>query len=196
MVIKIAGAMQANCPEFNGNRANLEKHILISLAEEENFDNYWQYLHYTKSFFSSYIENHIKKYCSDKGGKNIKTFLKISLSDIKNAILSAIHESTIVAKDKGSTASGWLDLFCDHLGSNLVFPRRDLVSIEHQKIKDTDFLKEAMSAALDPAMRKVEENCSSKAIDEMVPDIEKILSEHLCGFLLVYFDFCGFGFFS
>ncbi|XP_051005113.1 interferon-induced very large GTPase 1-like [Acomys russatus] len=181
MVIKIAGAMRASCPEFNGNRANLEKHILISLAEEENFDNYWQYLHHTKSFFSSYIENHIKQYCSCEGSKNIKTFLKMSLGDIKNAILTAIHESTAVAKDKGSTASGWLDLFCDHLGSNLIFPRRDLISIEHQEIKDTEFLKEAMSAALDPAMRKVEEDCSSKPIDEMVPDIEKILSEHLCG---------------
>ncbi|XP_031240779.1 interferon-induced very large GTPase 1-like [Mastomys coucha] len=181
MVIKIAGDMRSSCPEFNGNRANLEKHILISLAEEENFDNYWQYLHYTKSFFSSYIENYIKRYCSDEGSKKIKTFLKISLGDIKNAILSAIHESTAIAKDKGSTASGWLDLFCDHLGSNLIFPRRDLVSIEHQEITDTEFLKEAMSTALDPAMRKVEEDCSSKPMDEMIPDIEKILSEHLCG---------------
>ncbi|XP_052569901.1 interferon-induced very large GTPase 1-like [Peromyscus californicus insignis] len=181
MVIKIAGAMRANCPAFNGNRANLEKHVLISLAEEENFDKYWEYLHYTKSFFSSYIESHIKQYCSDVGSEKIKTFLKISLGDIKNAILSAIHESTAVAKDKGSTASAWLDLFCDHLGSNLIFPRRDLISIEHQEIKDMEFLKEAMSAALDPAMKKVEEDCSSKPIDEMVPDIEKILSEHLCG---------------
>ncbi|XP_028631424.1 interferon-induced very large GTPase 1-like [Grammomys surdaster] len=181
MVIKIAGDMRSSCPEFNGNRANLEKHILISLAEEENFDNYWRYLHHTKSFFSNYIENHIKRYCSDEGSKKIKTFLKISLGDIKNAILSAIHESTAVAKDKGSTASGWLDLFCDHLGSNLIFPRRDLVSIEHQEITDTEFLKEAMSTALGPAMRKVEEDCSSKPMDEIVPDIEKILSEHLCG---------------
>lgn len=181
MVIKIAGDMRSSCPKFNGNRANLEKHILISLAEEENFDNYWQYLHYTKSFFSSYIENHIKQYCSDEGSKKIKTFLKISLGDIKNAILSAIHESTAVAKDKGSTASGWLDLFCDHLGSNLIFPRKDLVSIEHQEITDTEFLKEAMSTALDLAMRKVEEDYSRNPMDEMVPNIEKILSEHLCG---------------
>ncbi|XP_073940944.1 interferon-induced very large GTPase 1-like [Castor canadensis] len=181
MVIKIAGDMRATCPAFNGNRANLEKHILISLAEEENFDNYWQYLHYTKSFFSSYIENHIKKYCSNEGGEKVKTFLKISLDDIRNAILSAIRESTAVAKDKSSTASGWLDLFCDHLGSNLIFPRRGLISIEHQEINDIEFLKEAMSAALDPAMKKVEENCSSMPTDEMVPEIEKILSEHLCG---------------
>ncbi|XP_021045219.1 interferon-induced very large GTPase 1 [Mus pahari] len=181
MVQRIAGDMRATCPEFNGNRANLEKHILYSLAEEENFDKYWQYLHHPESFFRDYIRNHIKKYCSDKESEKIKTFLNISLGDIKNAILSAIHESTAVAKAKGSTASGWLDLFCDHLGSNLIFPRRDLVSIEHQEITDTEFLKEAMSRALDPAMRKVEEDCSSKPMDEIVPDIEKILSEHLCG---------------
>ncbi|XP_021045263.1 interferon-induced very large GTPase 1-like [Mus pahari] len=181
MVQRIAGDMRATCPEFNGNRANLEKHMLYSLAEEENFDKYWQYIHHPESFFRDYIRDHIKKYCSDKESEKIKTFLNISLGDIKNTILSAIHMSTKVAKAKGSTASGWLDLFCDHLGSNLIFPRRDLVSIEHQEITDTEFLKEAMSRALDPAMRKVEEDCSSKPMDEIVPDTEKILSEHLCG---------------
>ncbi|XP_034365431.1 interferon-induced very large GTPase 1-like [Arvicanthis niloticus] len=178
---KVAGDMRATCPEFNGNRANLEKHILYSLAEEENFDKYWQYLHHPESFFRDYIRDHITRYCSEKESKKIKNFLKISLGDIKNAILSAIHESTAVAKDKGSTASGWLDLFCDHLGSSLIFPRKDLVSIEHQEIKDTEFLKEVMSTALDSAMRKVEEDCSRKPMNEIVPDIEKILSEHLCG---------------
>ncbi|KAL1774129.1 Interferon-induced very large GTPase 1 [Sigmodon hispidus] len=181
MAPRIAGEMRATCPAFSGNRANLEKHILISLAEEENFDKYWQYLHHPKSFFSGYIRDHIINYCSEKEGEKVKTFLKISLGDIKNAILSAIHKTTEVANDNSSTASGWLDLFCDLLGSNLIFPRKDLKSIEHQEIKDTEFLKEAMSAALDPALRKVEEDCSSKPIDELVPDIEKILSEHLCG---------------
>ncbi|XP_012372566.1 interferon-induced very large GTPase 1 [Octodon degus] len=180
MIIQIAGDMQATCPEFNGNRANLEKYILIILAEEENFDNYWQYLHHTKSFFGNFIKNHIRRYCTEKCEK-IKTFLKLSLDDIKNAILSALRESTAVAKDKSSTASGWLDFFCDYLGNNLIFPRRDLISIEHQEIKDIEFLKEAMSAALDPAIKKVEQNCSSMPTDEMVSEIEKILSEHLCG---------------
>ncbi|XP_008053852.1 interferon-induced very large GTPase 1-like [Carlito syrichta] len=179
MTIKIAGDMRATCPAFNGNRANLEKHILISLAEEENFDNYWEYLHNPKSFFRSYIEIHIKRYFSDEGGDKMKTFLKISLEDIKNAILSAIHEST--SKAKSNTASGWLDLFCDHLGSNMIFPRKDLISIEHQDIKDIEFVKEAMCAALDPAMKRVEQNYSSMPLEEMVPKIEKIISQHLCG---------------
>lgn len=158
MAPQIAGDIRSTCPAFNGNRANLEKHILISLAEEENFDNYWCYLHNSESFFRNYIRKHIETYCSDQGSKKIRTFLKISLDDIKNAILSAIHESTVMAKDRSSTVSEWLDLFCDQLGSNLIFPRKDLISIEHQEIKDIEFLKEAMSKALDPTMKDVEKS--------------------------------------
>ncbi|XP_043337807.1 interferon-induced very large GTPase 1-like [Cervus canadensis] len=180
MALKIAGDIRTTCRAFNENRANLEKHILISLAEEENFDNYWQYLHHPESFFKDYIENHVKRYFSDTGSKKIKTFLQISLDDIKNAILSAIKASTEIAKDKSSTVSGWLDLFCDHLGSNLILPRKDLISIEHQEIKDIEFIKEAMSNALDPEMKKVEQNCLSRFV-EMIPEIQKMLSEHLCG---------------
>ncbi|XP_012509897.1 PREDICTED: interferon-induced very large GTPase 1-like [Propithecus coquereli] len=181
MTIKIAEDMQATCPAVNGDRANLEKHILISLAEEENFDNYWQYLHNPKSFFRSYIENCINRYCSDKGSEKIKTLLKISLDGIKSIILSSIHESIAIAKDKSSTASEWLDLFCDCLGSNLIFPRKDLKNIEHQEIKDIEFLKEAMSTALDPAMKGVEQNCSGMLPEKLIAEIEKILSGHLSG---------------
>ncbi|VFV40357.1 interferon-induced very large gtpase 1 [Lynx pardinus] len=181
MVLKIAGDMRATCPAFNGNKSNLEKHILISLAEEENFDNYWDYLHNSESFFRNYIQNHIKTYCSDKGSEKIKTFLKTTLDDIKNAILSAIHKSTVIAKDKSSTVSGWLDLFCDHLGSNVIFPRKDLISIEHQEIKDIEFLKEVMSEALDPTMKRVEENYVNMSEQEMILAVQKMLSEHLSG---------------
>ena len=181
MALKIAGDIRTTCRAFNENRANLEKHILISLAEEENFDNYCQYLHNPESFFKNYIENHVKRYLSDTGSEKIKTFLQMSLDDIKIAILSAIHASTAIAKDKSSTVSGWLDLFCDHLGSTLTFPRKDLISIEHQEIKDIEFIKEAMSKALDPEMKKVEQNCLSKLVEEMIPEIQKMLFEHLCG---------------
>ncbi|KAF4082524.1 hypothetical protein AMELA_G00152340 [Ameiurus melas] len=37
-------------PEFNGNRSNLEKHILKCLAEEENFEKDMEYTHPQKHF--------------------------------------------------------------------------------------------------------------------------------------------------
>ncbi|XP_028372880.1 interferon-induced very large GTPase 1-like [Phyllostomus discolor] len=181
MVPTIAGEMRATCPAFNGNRANLEKHILISLAENENFDDYWKYIHNPESFFMNYIQNHIKSYCADQGSENIGKNFKIIFTGIKTTILSAIHEATAKAQDQSSTGSGWLDFFCDELKSNLIFPRKDLINIEHQEIKDFEFLKEAMSEALDPAMTKVEKECLNPPVEEMVPEIQKMLSEQLCG---------------
>lgn len=93
MALKIAGDIQPPAEVSNENRANLEKHILIS-GREENFDNYWQYLYNSKSFFNNYIENHVKIYFSDTGSEKTKTFLQMSLDDIKNAILSAVHASS------------------------------------------------------------------------------------------------------
>ncbi|KAM6158935.1 interferon-induced very large GTPase 1-like [Rhynchocyon petersi] len=180
MALKIAGDMRANDPAFSGNRANLEKHILLSLAEEENFENYCKYIYEPQEFFKKYINSHIIRYCSERGDK-IETFLKISLDDINNVILSAIHESSAIAQDKSSMALEWLDLFCDHLGNNVIFPRKDLMSIEHQEIKDTVFLKEAMSRALGPTMKGIEKGFMNTYTGNIIPKIEKLLSEHLCG---------------
>ncbi|XP_004717186.3 interferon-induced very large GTPase 1-like [Echinops telfairi] len=178
---QVAGDMRANTPAFNENRANLEKHILISLAEEENFSKYWEYIHKPQEFFNTYIEQQIQRYCSENSGDRIKIFLKITVDDIKGIIRKAIRESTAVAKDKSSTASEWLDLFCDHLKDNLVFPRKALVSIEHQEIQDTEFLKEAMSKALDPTMDRIEQDSLTIAIEQIIPEIRNFLSVHLCG---------------
>ncbi|XP_066106938.1 interferon-induced very large GTPase 1-like isoform X2 [Saccopteryx bilineata] len=181
MVLKIAGEIRATCPEFSGNRTNLEKHILISLAEKENFDDYWEYFHNPESFFKNYIQDRIIIYFYKQGSKKIKKFLKINLDDIKNTILSAIHESTAIAKDESNTVSAWLDLFCDQLGSKFIFPRKNLINIEHQEIKDIDFLKEAMSEALNRSMDTVEEECAKIPAEKMVSEIQKMLSQHLCG---------------
>lgn len=35
--------------------------------------------------------------------------------------------------------------------------------------------------ALDPEMKKVEQNCLSKLVEEIIPEIRKCSPEHLCG---------------
>ncbi|XP_055972105.1 LOW QUALITY PROTEIN: interferon-induced very large GTPase 1-like, partial [Sorex fumeus] len=183
VVRQMVGLIRGTCPEFNANRSNLEKHILISLAEEENFDRYWKYLHDPRSFFRSFIVSQVQKYYSGEGSKKMKSFLKQNLDDIKEIIRSAIHDSTEIAKDRSSneTASEWLNLFCDSLGSDFAFPRKDLISIEHQEVKDLDFLKDAMSDALDPTMEDLEQKCLNTNEEDVMLEISDILSEHLSG---------------
>lgn len=79
------------------------------------------------------------------------------------------------------TASTWLDFFCAQLGRGMVFPRNDLLSIEHQEIKDIDLLRAAMSGSVDPAMKVIEQNFLSLAVEELIPQVRKMLSEQLLG---------------
>lgn len=60
----------------------------------------------------------------------------MTLAGIKTTILSATHGATSKARDQSSTGCGWLDFFWDELKSDLIFPQKDLISIEHQEITD------------------------------------------------------------
>ncbi|XP_072466212.1 interferon-induced very large GTPase 1-like [Notamacropus eugenii] len=181
IALDLAGDIRANCSAFNGNRSNLEKHILISLAEEENFENYWEYIHTPKQFFKNYIEKEIQAYCIRKGKEKLKNFLSNSLEFFKELISSAIHKSTLVAKDQNNSASVWLDTLCNCLVCHLTLPRRDLRSIEHQAITDIEFLKEAMIEHLDPRIQNVGETCEISSIKQVVPEIQAMLSDQLSG---------------
>ncbi|XP_053418318.1 interferon-induced very large GTPase 1-like [Nycticebus coucang] len=179
LTMKIAEDIRVTHCAVSGNRANFERHAFLSLMSENNIP--WTFSSEPKRFFRSYTEKWMSNYFSDIGHEKIKTFLEIILEDFKNIILSSIYESTAVAKDKSSTVSAWLDLFCDHLGNNLIFPPKNLESIGHQEIKDTEFLKEVMSTALASAMKEIERNYSTMPVERMVHQIRKILYEHVYG---------------
>ncbi|XP_072466213.1 interferon-induced very large GTPase 1-like [Notamacropus eugenii] len=181
IALDLAGEIRANCPAFNGNRSNLEKHILISLAKEENFENYWEYINAPKRFFKNYIKKEIQAYCMSRGNEKLKNFLSNSLEFFKELILSAIRESTRVAQDQNNSASVWLDTLCNRLGRHLTLPRGDLRSIEHQEIADIQFLKESMNEHLDTEIQKVGEVCEIICIENVVPEIQAMLSDQLSG---------------
>ncbi|XP_057201334.1 interferon-induced very large GTPase 1-like [Triplophysa rosa] len=61
----LADEMRSNCPSMNGNRSNLEKHILKRLAEEENFTKYIKYIHYPLDYFKSFIRDEVSQYIRD-----------------------------------------------------------------------------------------------------------------------------------
>ncbi|XP_028922201.1 interferon-induced very large GTPase 1-like [Ornithorhynchus anatinus] len=181
MAISLSEKMRSDCPEFNGNKSNLEKHILIYLAEKENFDDYWQYIHFPKDFFKTYIKKQVEAYCLDSQHKKLKNYINITLDFFKNTILSAIQRSTEVTQDRDGNVSLWLDEFCKQLEAHLVLPRGDLKSIEHQEVNDIGFLKEAMSDALDPAIQALRQNTDWVCLEEFVSQIQNILLNHLGG---------------
>ncbi|KAL1246780.1 hypothetical protein QQF64_034267, partial [Cirrhinus molitorella] len=53
----LADEIRINCESLNGNRSNLEKHILKTLAEEEDFDKYMNYIKTPRDHFKSFIRD-------------------------------------------------------------------------------------------------------------------------------------------
>uniref|UniRef100_A0A8C8RF39 VLIG-type G domain-containing protein n=1 Tax=Pelusios castaneus TaxID=367368 RepID=A0A8C8RF39_9SAUR len=179
--IDIVCEMRSNHPAFNGNKSKLEFYILKSLAEEEDFEKYRQYIHFPKDFLESFCKNSVDDYCLDKKNPRLKNFLSISLDSFQALVLSAIRDATRVVKDKHSNVSLWLDEFCNRLGDELGLPRSDLKSIEHQEIKDIEFLKEAISKALPPVLENLRKEFAESDMEPLKPKPHKTLFEQLCG---------------
>ncbi|KAK2894130.1 hypothetical protein Q8A73_016614 [Channa argus] len=54
--IDLAGEMRSNFPAFNGNRLNLEKHVLKSLAEKEDFNGFITYIQHPRKHVETFIK--------------------------------------------------------------------------------------------------------------------------------------------
>ncbi|XP_075782057.1 interferon-induced very large GTPase 1-like [Pelodiscus sinensis] len=180
-VIDIANEMKSIHPAFNGNRSNLENHILVYLAEKENFAEYRQYIQSPKHFFEDFIKQSVDDYCLDKDNPKLQRFLNNSLDDFHTRVLSAIRDSTKVTKDKSGNVSFWLDEFCRRLQEYLTLPRSELKSIEHQEVTDMEFLKEALSKALTPVVGNLRKDFAAIDMEPFSRKPHEILAEQLGG---------------
>ncbi|XP_028912389.1 interferon-induced very large GTPase 1-like [Ornithorhynchus anatinus] len=179
--IDLAGDMKANFPAFQGNRSDLERHILISLAEEENFENYWQYIHSPREFFRTYIEKQTEAYCSAQNWEKLNSALMLNLEIFKEKVLAAIRDSAAADQAGNGSVSLWLDEFCKHLGDHLPLPRGELKIVEHQETSDVELVRGAVSEALAAAGQRLAQTCSQLARDKVAPKIQAMLSAQFCG---------------
>ncbi|XP_030051402.1 interferon-induced very large GTPase 1-like [Microcaecilia unicolor] len=177
--IDIAGEMISNKQAFNGNRSKLENYILMSLAEEENFSKYMEYIKHPKQAFQKYIQECVKKYFSSK--KSRTTFLTISLDSVQNVLLTTIDYATRVVKDRNGGASLWLDKFCENIGDQLNIQRSDFCCLEQQDITKIDFLKDAMTMALDTVVKSLEQEFARVTVEELMMKPCEILLDQLAG---------------
>ncbi|XP_063278706.1 interferon-induced very large GTPase 1-like [Prinia subflava] len=179
----IAEDMQGKLPDFQGNRANLEVCILRYLAEHENFEDFKQYLKFPKDFCETYIERRVKSHCLD-GSKSLEKFLESSLNRLYGNILSAVALSTQIVKDRKDREdkiSLWLDEFCRELTEVISLPRSDLKGLEHQEVKDIEFLSSAMAEAVDDMRDRLMKEFAGADMNSFSRQPHTILAEHFSG---------------
>ncbi|KTG02099.1 hypothetical protein cypCar_00049401 [Cyprinus carpio] len=86
--------MSSNCESLRGNRTNLEKHILKTLAEEEDFNKYMNYIHNLRDHFKSFIRDEVSRYITDQFSVSVLPKMKENIKLLQQKILEAAHEST------------------------------------------------------------------------------------------------------
>ncbi|KAM4014576.1 interferon-induced very large GTPase 1-like isoform 2-T4 [Anomaloglossus baeobatrachus] len=177
----IVDEMTSNYPPFASNRSRLETYILISLAEQEDFEKYRQYLHFPKIFFRDFIETSVNNYYIEGQSHRLKDVLHISLDHFQKLILLSIGKSTRAVKDKNGKVSEWLDDFYTRIEDHVIFTRADLKNIEHQEIQDIEFIQEVMCASWSDIIEDFKKVLNTNTFDSFETKPHDILVNQLCG---------------
>ncbi|KAL0199437.1 hypothetical protein M9458_007977, partial [Cirrhinus mrigala] len=90
----LACEIKINCESLNGNTSNLEKHILKTLAEQENIDKYMNYIHKPRDDFKSFIRDEVSRFITDQLSVSVLPKMKENIELLQQKIMKAAHEST------------------------------------------------------------------------------------------------------
>ncbi|KAI7803807.1 putative interferon-induced very large GTPase 1-like [Triplophysa rosa] len=189
----LAGEMRSNCPSMNGNRSNLEKHILKRLAEEENFTKYIKYIHYPRDHFKSFIRDEVSQYMRDKFSVSVELKMNQNIELLQKKIMTAAHESTQHVQENGGDVDVWLKFFTLKLSDVLMFSVKDFSGVNHGDVDDFKLLEDVIRKELPPVMSDISREFSTGSFDEKLdvnnrPD--EILIDHFCQCCWVQCLFC------
>ncbi|KAI4887384.1 hypothetical protein NFI96_018279, partial [Prochilodus magdalenae] len=172
--IDLAALMRSSSPAFSSNRSNLEKHILKSLAEEEDIEKYWEYIHNPKQHFRRFIADQAAKFL-DSENKQVQRIYKDNLKNKTMKITNAVHVATDKVKNSRGNGSMWLKSFSTTLIDELNFP--EISCVDHMEAVDFSFLNEIINEGLTKMMSKLHDaGIQMEAFQERAVEI---LTEHL-----------------
>jgi len=140
--------MRSNCESLNGNRSNLEKHILKTLAEEEDFDKYMNYIKAPRDHFESFIRDEVSQYITDKFSVSVLPKMKENIKLLQQKILKAAHESTEHVQVNRGDVGLWLKSFTQQLSDVLIFSEKDLSGVKHDDVEDFNLLEDVIREEL------------------------------------------------
>ncbi|XDV12107.1 hypothetical protein PO909_000842 [Leuciscus waleckii] len=172
-----------NCLSLNGNRSDLEKHILKTLAEEEDFNKYMNYIHNTIDHFKSFIRDEVSRYITDKFSVSVLPKMKENIKLLQQKIRKAAHESTEHVQVNRGDVGLWLKSFTQQLSDELIFSEKDLSGVKYDDVDDFNLLKDVIREELPPIMSYMSSRFNTKTFPANLdykfrPD--KLLIDHFC----------------
>ncbi|XP_067284820.1 interferon-induced very large GTPase 1-like [Pseudorasbora parva] len=190
----LADEMRSNCESLNGNRSNLEKHILKRLAEEEDFDKYMNYIHNPRDHFKSFIRDEVSRYITDKFSVSVLLKMKENIKLLQQKIIKAAHESTEHVQENKGDAGLWLKSFTQRLSDELIFSEKDLSGVKHDDVDDFKLIEDVIRQELPAIMSDIcnrfnTESFSVNLESKFRPD--ELLIDQFCKCCWVQCPFCA-----
>ncbi len=186
----LATQMRSDIKALRENRPNLEKHILRSLAENEDFKQYIQYIHNPRDHFKQFIKNEVKSYFTKKN-KMILNIFKGNLKQKEQTVCNAVKAATVEVKRKSGDGNMWFRCFTTILTDELKLT--DSSCGDLSEIKDLDFLKTFLSDRLEERMKNLQnsfKNINDLELEKCRKRPDEILIGHFCQCCWVQCPFC------
>ncbi|XP_056099413.1 interferon-induced very large GTPase 1-like [Rhinichthys klamathensis goyatoka] len=143
----LADEITSNCESLNGNRSKLEKHILKTLAEDQVFEKYMNYIENPRDHFKSFIRDEVSRYICDKFSVSVLPKMKKNIKLLQQKIMEAAHESTEHVQVNRGDVGLWLKSFTQRLSDELIFSEKDLSGLNHDDV-DVKLLEEVIRQGL------------------------------------------------
>ncbi|XP_070836751.1 interferon-induced very large GTPase 1-like [Chaetodon trifascialis] len=185
--IDLAGKMRCSFPAFNGNRLDLEKNMLKSLAEKEDFDGFYTYIRHPRRQVETFIKETAQNYIFKENKDEALSILKENIDHIKKLVGQALFAATEKTKTKRGGIDMWIQEFSSLLKDELTFA---ICCQNFSDINNFDFLKEEMVKGLVSITEEMSRISLNKMKEfRMKPD--EILIEQLCKCCWVKCPFCA-----
>ncbi|XP_051743923.1 interferon-induced very large GTPase 1-like [Ctenopharyngodon idella] len=188
----LADEMRSNCESLNGNRSNLEKHILTKLANEENFDKYMNYIDNPRDHFKSFIRDEVSRYITEFS-VSVLPKMKKNIELLQQKIMKAAHESTEHVQVNRGDVGLWLKRFTQQLSDVLIFSEKDLSGVNHDDVDDFNLLEDVIRNKLSVIMSDIS-RINRETFDEKLDLKERpdeLLIDHFCQCCWVQCPFCA-----
>ncbi|XP_053496335.1 interferon-induced very large GTPase 1-like [Ictalurus furcatus] len=193
----VCGQMRRK-PPFNGNRADLEKHILKSMAEQEGdkdekFNNYLTYMNQPRAHFEDFIKAKVKEFMAAENPEAVSA-IKVHIDHKQKRVITAAIMATNEVKEVHGDANQWLEFFSSSLADELGNTRVYLCDEECNDCIDYDVLGEAIRKELSAAVEELKKSLSKISDFSMEKFRERpddTLIKHFCGCCWEQCPFCG-----